>query len=77
MAEYRLQQGIAGKHLAALAQQEHRNVVKGRGHPEQPGIGVLGRDRGPPGPPRRGREVTQVSGLRLVQPQRPRQRLEY
>jgi hypothetical protein len=77
MAEHRLQQGVAREHLPALAEQEHRNVVQGRGHPEQPGIGSLHRRRRPSGPARRGREVAQVRGLGLVQAQRPRQRRQH
>lgn len=73
MAEHRLQQGIAREHLPALAEQEYRNVVQGRGHPEQSGIGSLRRGRRPAGPDRRGREVAQVRGLCLVQAQRSRQ----
>ena len=48
-AEHRAQQRVARQHLAAMAEQQHRDVVE-RGHqPQQPGIGPLLRPPAPPG----------------------------
>lgn len=75
--ENRPQQRVVREDLGTPAEEQHRDVVQGRGQAQQSRVGVLHLRGRPAGPGRGRREVAQVRGLHLVQPQGPRQRGEH